>query len=120
MSSMTPTIVSREGAFEMALGTPGGTTIPTSVIQVLFNVYVFGLTLPDAVQTGRFHHQWSPDAIQVEEGAFSDDLLQKLEQMGHEIRPRTPIGRVEAIRRLPNGKLQAAADTRGDDSAAGY
>lgn len=120
LSSMTPTIVSREGAFEMALGTPGGTTIPTSVIQVLLNVYVFGLTLPDAVQTGRFHHQWSPDAIQVEEGAFSDDLLQKLGEMGHEIRPRTPIGRVEAIRRLPNGKLQAAADTRGDDSAAGY
>lgn len=120
LSSMTPAIVSRDGAFEIALGTPGGTTIPTSVIQVLLNVYLFGLTLPDAVQTGRFHHQWLPDAIQVEEGAFSDELLQKLEQMGHEIMPRSPIGRVEAIRRLPNGKLQGAADTRGEDAAAGY
>ena len=120
LSSMTPTIVTRDGKLSMVVGTPGGTTIPTSVFQVILNVYTFGLPLKDAVHNTRFHHQWLPDEIQVEEGAFSAELVQQLSNMGHTVKPRSPIGRVEAIMREPDGKLRAVADVRGDDSAGGY
>ena len=120
LSSMTPTIVTRDGRLSLVVGTPGGTTIPTSVFQVLLNVYVFNLPLPEAVHTKRFHHQWLPDEIQIEEGALPDDVLEKLKTMGHAVKVRTPIGRVEAIQRMPDGRLRAVADDRGDDAAGGY
>jgi gamma-glutamyltranspeptidase/glutathione hydrolase len=119
LSSMTPTIVLREGQVWMVLGTPGGTTIPTTVFQMLVNTIDFNLSLPDAVQAKRFHHQWQPDAIQIEEGALSAEVQQKLREMGHTITVRGPIGRVEAIRRLDH-RWQGVADPRGDDSAGGY
>ncbi len=120
LSSMTPTIVLRDGQLSLVVGTPGGTTIPTSVFQVLLNVYEFGIPLPQAVHAKRFHHQWDPDVIQIEEGALPADVLEKLQSMGHGIKVRTPIGRVEAIQRLPDGRLRAVADDRGDDAAGGY
>lgn len=120
LSSMTPTIVLRGGKPWMVVGTPGGTTIPTSVLQTILNVYEFDLSLPDAVHKPRFHHQYLPDTIFTEENVFSDDVQMKLEKMGHKIQPRGPIGRVEAILRLPNGKWQGVADIRGDDAAGGY
>jgi len=120
LSSMTPTIVVRDGQLGLVVGTPGGTTIPTSVFQVLLNVYEFGLPLREAVHHKRFHHQWLPDAIQIEDGALSEDVQGKLRAMGHTILVRTPIGRVEAILREPDGRLRAVADDRGDDAAGGY
>lgn len=120
LSSMTPTIVTKAGKNWMVLGTPGGTTIPTSVFQVIVNVSQFGLSLPDAVQAKRFHHQWKPNQISAEDGCFSEEVQLKLERMGHKINYRGSIGRVEAILRLPNGKWQGVADGRGDDSAGGY
>ncbi|MCC6459396.1 MAG: gamma-glutamyltransferase [Saprospiraceae bacterium] len=121
LSSMTPTIVTRDGKLSLVVGTPGGTTIPTSVFQVLLNVYAFDLPLREAVHNKRFHHQWLPDAIQIEENAFSEELIPALEAMGHTVTPRSPIGRVEAIFREPgSGKLRAVADYRGDDAAGGY
>jgi len=120
LSSMTPTIVTRNGKTWMVLGTPGGTTIPTSVFQIIVNVAELGMTLPEAVKAKRFHHQWKPDTIQIEEGAFSDDVLLQLEKKGHQITPRGVIGRVEAIIRLVNGTWQGVADDRGDDSAQGF
>jgi gamma-glutamyltranspeptidase/glutathione hydrolase len=120
LSSMTPAIVTKGGKTWLVLGTPGGTTIPTSVFQVIVNVAEFGLSLPEAVQGKRFHHQWKPDQINVEEGGFSPELQLQLEKMGHKIVPRQAIGRVEAILRLPNGKWQGVADERGEDAAAGY
>jgi gamma-glutamyltranspeptidase / glutathione hydrolase len=120
LSSMTPTIVTKAGKNWLVLGTPGGTTIPTSVFQVIVNVAEFGQSLPDAVQAKRFHHQWKPNQISAEEGCFSEEVQAKLERMGHKIEYRDPIGRVEAILRLPNGKWQGVADGRGDDSAGGY
>lgn len=120
LSSMTPVIAVKEGKTWLVAGTPGGTTIPTSVFQVIVNVTEFGLSLPEAVQSKRFHHQWKPDKIQIEEGAFSEEVIQKLTEMGHVVEPRSPIGRVEAIIRLPNGLWQGVADERGDDAAAGF
>lgn len=120
LSSMTPTIIAKNNKLSMVLGTPGGTTIPTSVFQTIINVYEFGLPLKDAVQEKRFHHQWKPDQIFIEEGALSEEVIEKLQSMGHTVVPRGPIGRVEAIMVMPDGKLQGVADTRGDDCAGGY
>jgi gamma-glutamyltranspeptidase/glutathione hydrolase len=121
LSSMTPTIITRKGKLWMVLGTPGGTTIPTSVFQVIINVAEFGMTLPEAIKAKRFHHQWKPDAIQIEEDGLPEEVVQKLEQMGHHITTRSgAIGRVEAILCQPESKIQGAADVRGDDSAKGY
>ncbi|MFN0033458.1 MAG: gamma-glutamyltransferase [Saprospiraceae bacterium] len=120
LSSMTPTIVTKAGKNWLIVGTPGGTTIPTSVFQVIVNLAEFGLSLPDAVQNKRFHHQWKPNQISAEEGCFSEEVQAKLERMGHKVIYREAIGRVDAIVKLPNGKWQGVADHRGDDAAAGY
>lgn len=120
LSSMTPVIVTKGGKTWLVAGTPGGTTIPTSVFQVIVNVAEFDLPLPDAVQAKRFHHQWSPDKIFIEEGALTEEVIQKLTAMGHTVEVRDPIGRVEAILRLPNGQWQGVADERGDDAAEGF
>lgn len=120
LSNMTPTIVARNGKLSMVVGTPGGMTIPTSVFQMLVNVYVFEMPLKDAVHAKRFHHQWSPDKISIEEGALPEETIAKLRAMGHTVETRSPIGRVEAIWVTPQGKLQGVADNRGDDDAGGY
>lgn len=121
LSSMTPTIVEKEGKVWLVVGTPGGSTIITSVFQVIVNIVDFKLPLLDAVHGGRFHHQWQPDKLYYERnGGFSKTTLQKLTVMGHKVEARVPIGRVEAILRLPSGKWEGVADKRGDDSAEGY
>lgn len=117
LSSMTPTIVEKNGKVVLAVGTPGGATIITSVFQVCLDVAVFGLPLYDAVQMPRFHHQWLPDKIWVEEGRFHPDTLAILEKMGYTVQQRSPIGRVEAISWLPGAMMEGVADERGDDAA---
>ena len=120
LSSMTPTILEKDGKLFMVVGTPGGATIITSVFQVIMNVIEFRLSLQDAVQKARFHHQWLPDQIYYEKNCFDTATAKKLAEMGHSLKERSSIGQVEAILVRPDGKLEGAADRRGDDSAAGY
>lgn len=118
LSSMSPTIVLKDGKPFLVLGSPGGTTITTQVFQVLVNVIDFNLSLQDAVWGPRFHHQWLPDVIYVEKD-FPIATRNKLKEMGYEIVERGNIGRFEAIK-ITNGKIEAVGDKRGDDHAEGF
>jgi len=120
LSSMTPTIIEKSGNLFMVVGTPGGSTIITSVFQVISNVIDFGMNIHDAVQVPRFHHQWLPDVLRIEEGAIPAVSEKILQEMGYTTIQRGQIGRVEAIQIGKDGKLHGAADRRGDDSARGY
>lgn len=119
LSSMTPTIVLQNGKPFLVVGTPGGTTIPTSVFQTILDVIDFGLTTEEAVNGPKFHHQWLPDEIYVEPH-FPQAVVSSLQGMGYTIKERGAIGRTELIKVLPDGRFEAVADSRGDDGAAGY
>jgi gamma-glutamyltranspeptidase/glutathione hydrolase len=121
LSSMTPTIVLKENEPYIVVGTPGGTTIPTSVFQSLVNILEFGLSEEDAVNKPKFHHQWLPDQIDVERN-FPTNVIEELKAMGYKVVKRGEIGRTELIRiTFYNGrKITAIADKRGDDAAVGY
>ncbi len=119
LSSMTPTLVLKNNKPYVVIGTPGGTTIPTSVFQGIVNIVDFGMNADDAVNKPKFHHQWFPDEVSVERD-FDAEVVKQLQAMGYKINMRGGIGRTEAIRILSNGKRETIADKRGDDSVAGF
>ena len=120
LSSMTPTIVTRDGRPLLILGSPGGKTIPNTVARVITNVVDFGLALPDAIAAPRLHHQWMPDRVYVEQ-SLAGETVKKLEAVGHDVRSfRWGLGDVHAIFLYPDGARLAVADVRRGGAAAAY
>jgi gamma-glutamyltranspeptidase / glutathione hydrolase len=119
LSSMTPTLVLKDNNPFIVVGTPGGTTITTSVFQSIVNIVDFDMSAKDAVDQPKFHHQWHPDTVDIEKG-FSELTAQQLKDMGYKLEIWNAIGRTELIKVLPGGMREAAADIRGDDSVSGY
>lgn len=120
LSSMTPTIVEENGKLKMVVGTPGGSTIITSVFQVILNTLEMGMNMQQAVEYPRFHHQWLPEKITAEPKRFSEEQQIRLQTKGYTFAPVSAIGLVEGILVLPNGNLQGGADSRGDDTVSAY
>lgn len=119
LSCMTPTIVEKNGNLFMVVGTPGGSTIITSVFQTILNVIEFDMDMQQAVASKRFHHQWLPDEVYTEDNALTDTVKEKIGQKGYKLTKRGAIGRVDAILKTKSG-YQGGADPRGDDTTVGY
>ena len=121
LSSMSPTIVETNGQLKMVVGSPGGSTIITSVMQNILNVLEYDMSMQESVSTSRFHHQWLPDNIKFET-SFDTLVFKSLKKLGYAIdQTNSPIiGKVDAILVLPDGSLEGGADPRGDDTAAGF
>jgi gamma-glutamyltranspeptidase / glutathione hydrolase len=119
LSSMTPTIVTENGNFRLALGAPGGSTIITTVLQILLNILEYKMDSGAAVAAGRFHHQWLPDRVSIEAWDFDTATLAELRRRGHVLEPRAPWGNAHVIQQLPDGRLEGAADPRGEGTAEG-
>ena len=119
LSSMTPTIIEKDNNLYMVLGTPGGSTIITSVFQTILNVIDFNMGMQEAVDAKKFHHQWLPDFLIVEKNTLNSDLKNNLLKIGHKINERSSLGRMDCIL-IENGVLEGGADKRGDNTAIGY
>tara|TARA_B100000959_G_scaffold186689_1_gene195250 strand:+ start:1346 stop:3046 length:1701 start_codon:yes stop_codon:yes gene_type:complete len=119
LSSMTPTIIVKNDKLYMVLGTPGGSTIITSVFQTILNVIDFNMGMQEAVDAKKFHHQWLPDFLVVEKNTLNTNLNENLKKMGHKINERSSLGRMDCIL-IENGILEGGADKRGDNTALGY
>ena len=119
LSSMAPTLVTKNNQPFLTIGTPGGTTIPNQVCEGLIHIIDHKMTLQEAVEAPRFHHQWIPDVVFVEPG-FPEVTVLALEEKGYTVKRRGPFGSLDGVLILPNGHRNAVGDKRGDDSVAGY
>ena len=121
LSSMSPTILEVKGQLKMVLGSPGGSTIITTVLQNILNVLEYNMTMQESVSKPRFHHQWLPDVIKFEP-SFDTVVFDSLKKLGYKINQSNSqiIGKTDAILVLPDGRLEAGADPRGDDKAEGF
>ncbi|WP_020594981.1 gamma-glutamyltransferase [Spirosoma panaciterrae] len=121
LSSMTPTILEKDGKLFMVVGTPGGSTIITSVYQTILNVIEHGMTMQQAVNALKFHHQWLPDKTTFENGAFSEATIQALQGRGYMLEKLTnTLGRMDCVLVRPDGTYEGASDPRADNTARGY
>lgn len=119
LSSMTPTILEKNGELFMVVGSPGGSTIITSVYQTILNVCEYGMNIQDAINARKTHHQWLPDLVLYEKNGLDSLVIRELEALGHSLQERGAIGRLNAVTVLPGGSLQGGSDPRGDDTAVG-
>ena len=120
LSSMCPTIIEKDNNLFMVLGTPGGSTIITSVFQTILNVIDFNMGMQEAVDSKKFHHQWLPDAIIIEKNTLSQENINLLKEKGHSFIERNSIGRMDCILIKDDKTLEGGADKRGDNVALGY
>jgi gamma-glutamyltranspeptidase/glutathione hydrolase len=120
LSSMTPTILEKNGELFMVVGTPGGSTIITTVFQTIVNVIDYKMTMQAAVNAKRFHHQWLPDVVEYEADAVDSLTLKKLTSKGYQLKQRGAVGRCDAILKNKWGYFEGGADPRGDDAKRGY
>ncbi len=120
LSSMTPTIIEKNNNLFMVLGTPGGSTIITSVFQTILNVIDYEMTMQEAVDAKKIHHQWVPDILYVEKNSISNETKKQLISIGHKINERGTIGRMDCILINSDNKLEGGSDKRGDNIAIGY
>ncbi|WP_353778471.1 gamma-glutamyltransferase [Winogradskyella sp. 3972H.M.0a.05] len=122
LSSMTPTIIEKDGELRMILGSPGGSTIITTIAQIILNVEEFNMNMQEAVDQPRFHHQWLPDHITFEPNKFDQKLLEQLQKLGYKTVEKNSVitSKVDAILVRDDGRYEAGADSRGDDTAIGY
>ena len=120
LSSMTPTIIEKDGEVLFITGSPGGATIITSVFQSILNIIDFDMGAQEAVSAKRFHSQWKPDMVTIEADALKETTMATLQERGHKFIIKDKIGRVDAIKRLIDGSLEGGADPRGNDKAEGY
>ncbi|MCC6390283.1 MAG: gamma-glutamyltransferase [Bryobacterales bacterium] len=121
VSSQTPTIAVKDGKLAFVIGTPGGTTIPNTVLQVTLNLIDHGMNIQEAIDAPRIHHQWLPDIVRCERHALAKDVLHALEAKGHKFAPEPAvIGQVHGIAVDANGVRLGGADSRGSGKAAGY
>ena len=122
LSSMTPTIVEKDGKLKMVVGSPGGSTIITSVMQNIVNVLDYNMGMQESVNAARFHHQWLPDNIRMEPNGFNEEVKKELEKKGYEILEKESLvlGQVNAILILEDGRIEGAADPRNENSAKGF
>ncbi|MEX2496769.1 MAG: gamma-glutamyltransferase [Woeseia sp.] len=119
LSSMTPTIVARDGVPVFATGTPGGKTIINTTLQTILNVIDHGMTIAEAIEAGRIHHQWLPDRTLIEQHGFSPDTIRLYEELGHNIRKIPRIGSAMGVHHdREAGIFYGAADSRAEDGAA--
>jgi len=120
LSSMTPTIITENGRLRLAVGSPGGSTIITTVLQIVLNVLVYDMDVRKAVAAPRVHHQWLPDRLNVESWGLDTLTIADLKRRGHQIEERPSWGNANAIVVMPDGSLEGAADPRGEGAAAGF
>ena len=120
LSSMTPVIVTENGKFRLAAGSPGGSTIITTVLQIVLNVLVHDMNVGEAVSAPRIHHQWLPDRLMVERGGFEAQTLDELRRRGHTVKEGEDWGNANAIVLTSDGWLEGAADRRGEGVARGF
>lgn len=121
LSSMTPTIITRDDRLYMVIGSPGGPTIINTVLQIFLNAAIFDMDIEQAISAPRFHHQWLPDRISYERDGFSPDVIEELERMGHHLAGRRRIGEAEGILYNASGQYYSGyADKRGEGGAVGY
>jgi gamma-glutamyltranspeptidase / glutathione hydrolase len=120
LSSMTPTLVTENGKLKLAVGSPGGSTIITTVFQILLNNLVYKMDAGQAVSAPRIHNQWLPDQLRVEKGGLNTVTLNELKARGQVVEERSPWGNANLIVVKPDNTLEGAADPRGEGNAAGY